>query len=97
MAAQICPCLYTTHIRSASDPRCGANSAHSYDCVILQHTDDATKSFHRWRSVIIRASIYIPLNLTRSCPWRLVSIPPLFSAWLVISLMVMVILPSKAL
>src|SRR5579863_7057756 len=41
----------------ASAPRCGASSPHSYDCVILQQTDAATKSFHSCRSVMICACI----------------------------------------
>src|SRR5436309_14489092 len=46
-------------MRKASPPRSGVSSPHSYDCVILQHSEAATKSFHCWQSVMIRASIYI--------------------------------------
>src|SRR5437588_11364760 len=43
----------------ASPPRSGVSSPHSYDCVILQHSEAATKSFHCRQSVMIRASIYV--------------------------------------
>src|SRR5690242_11273346 len=45
-------------MRRASAPRWGASSPHSYDWVILQQTDAATKLFHCWQSVMIRASIH---------------------------------------
>src|SRR5436309_12289422 len=60
-------------MRKASPPRSGVSSPHSYDCVILQHSEAATKSFHCWQSVIIRASIYI-IPLYCFCLLRLVLI-----------------------
>src|SRR5436305_11758814 len=60
-------------MRKASPPRSGVSSPHSYDCVILQHSEAATKSFHCWQSVMIRASIYI-IPLYYFCLLRLVLI-----------------------
>src|SRR5258708_26551588 len=57
MAAQTCHFSHPTPSRSACAPKWCASSPLSYDWVILEQREAATKSFHCWQSVMIYAFI----------------------------------------